>query len=71
MEYLTRHGVGSGIHYIPSHLFTYYQKKRSHLPVTEKIYDEIISLPLFPDITNIQVERVINSVKSGIFSEFD
>jgi perosamine synthetase len=50
MEYLAAHGVGSGVHYIPSHLF----------------YRELISLPLFPDITDEEVERVILQVSSGL-----
>jgi len=66
MDHLTLKRVGSGIHYIPSHLFTFYKKRRCHLPVTEQIYNEIISLPLFPDITDTQVELVIEAVKSGI-----
>jgi perosamine synthetase len=69
MDHLARNGVGSGIHYIPSHIFSFYKKEGFHLPVTEKIYDEIISLPLFPDITDVQVEHVIESVKSGISPE--
>jgi perosamine synthetase len=66
MDHLARHGVGSGIHYIPSHLFTLYKKDGCHLPVTEQIYNEIITLPLFPDITDSQVEQVIEAVKSGV-----
>lgn len=66
MDHLAHHGVGSGIHYIPSHLFTFYKKGRLHLPVTEEIYGKILTIPLFPDITNAQAERVISVVKSGI-----
>ena len=66
IDHLTHNGVGSGIHYIPSHLFTFYKKGKCHLPVTEQIYQEILTIPLFPDITDAQVERVIEAVKSGI-----
>jgi perosamine synthetase len=66
MDHLTQHGVGSGIHYIPSHLFTYYHRKGLRLPVTEKIYGEILTLPLFPGISDEQVDRVIDAVQSGI-----
>ncbi len=66
MDHLARNGVGSGIHYIPSHLFTFYKNARCHLPVTEQIYGEILTLPLFPDITDEQVERVIAAVRSGV-----
>ncbi len=66
MDHLTRNGVGSGIHYIPSHLFTLYKNPRCHLPVTERIYEEILTLPLFPDITDAQVEHVIAAVQAGL-----
>lgn len=66
MEHLARNGVGCGIHYIPSHLFTFYKKGKYHLPVTEQIYDEILTLPLFPDISDDQVKRVIAAIKSGM-----
>ncbi|MDD1669666.1 MAG: DegT/DnrJ/EryC1/StrS family aminotransferase, partial [Methanomicrobiales archaeon] len=58
--------VGSGVHYIPSHLFSFYRDKGLVLPVTEQVYGEIISLPLFPDITDEQVEHVISQVSSGL-----
>ena len=66
MDHLARKGVGSGIHYIPSHIFSFYKKDGFHLPVTEQIYDEILTLPLFPDITDAQVEHVIDAVISGM-----
>jgi perosamine synthetase len=66
MSYLGSKGVGSGIHYIPSHVFSFYKKEGTHLPITEQIYDEILTLPLFPDITDAQVETVIDAVTSGM-----
>jgi perosamine synthetase len=66
MDTLSKKGVGSGIHYIPSHIFSFYKKEGVHLPVTEQIYDEILTLPLFPDITDTQVEQVIDAVVSGM-----
>jgi perosamine synthetase len=65
METLGRRGVASGIHYIPSHVFTYYKKDGVHLPVTEQIYNQILTLPLFPDITDLEVDQVIDAVISG------
>jgi perosamine synthetase len=66
IDFLAGRGVGSGVHYIPSHLFSYYRREGLVLPVTEQIYREIISLPLFPDITDEEVERVILQVSSGL-----
>lgn len=64
MAHLTARGVGSGIHYIPSHVFTYHRQKGLHLPVTERVYAEILSLPLFPDITDAEVATVIDAVRA-------
>ena len=66
MDYLGARGVGTGVHYIPSHLFSFYHEEGLVLPVTERMYREILSLPLFADITDGQVERVIQGVTSGI-----
>jgi len=66
MDHLGTHGVGSGIHYIPCHNFTLYKNLKHDLPVTDEIYGQILTLPLFPDITDEQVDRVIAAVKSGM-----
>lgn len=63
MKYLESQGIGTGIHYIPCHLFSFYRKRKISLPVTEKAYEQIITLPLFPDMTDEQVEYVISTVK--------
>jgi perosamine synthetase len=62
MDALGKNGVASGIHYIPSHIFSYYRQEGIHLPVTEQIYGEILTLPLFADITDRQVNQVIDTV---------
>ena len=66
MDFLGKQGVASGIHYIPSHVFSFYRKEGIHLPVTEQIYGEILTLPLFPDITDSQVNQVIDTVTAGM-----
>jgi len=63
MKHLEERGIGSGIHYIPSHLFTLYGKKKVHLPVTERLFGQILTLPLFPDMTDDQVARVVSAIK--------
>lgn len=66
MDLLSLEGIGSGIHYIPCHLFSHYHTQKWKLPVTERVYDQILSLPLFPGITDEEVERVICAVKNSI-----
>ncbi|EKN63429.1 UDP-4-amino-4,6-dideoxy-N-acetyl-beta-L-altrosamine transaminase [Schinkia azotoformans] len=61
--------IGVNVHYIPVHLFPYYQKlgyKRGICPKAEKLYQEIITLPLFPAMTEKDVEDVINATKKII-----
>ena len=50
--------VPTGIHYKPNHLLTYYGAGNIKLPVTEKIYNEILTLPLHPEIEIIDVEQI-------------
>lgn len=64
MKHLKDNGVASGVHYIPVHTYTFFKDADCRLPVTEKIYEQIITLPLFPDITDNQVSQVINAVKA-------
>ena len=63
MKFLEERGIGTGIHYIPCHLFSFYRRKGVKLPVTEKVYKQILTLPLFPDMTDKQVGRVISAIK--------
>ena len=64
---LAEAGIGSGIHYpIPLHLQKAYQHlgyKTGDFPVTERVAAEIVSLPMFPQLTHGQVEEVANKVK--------
>jgi dTDP-4-amino-4,6-dideoxygalactose transaminase len=55
-------GVGTGVHYpVPIHLQPFYADsgfQKGQFPVTERLCDEIISLPMFPEMTLEQVEYV-------------
>jgi perosamine synthetase len=63
MSFLKQRGIGSGIHYIPSHVFTLYKKEGTKLPVTESLYRQILTLPLYPEMDDGQVEQVISAIK--------
>jgi dTDP-4-amino-4,6-dideoxygalactose transaminase len=64
---LAEAGIGSGIHYpIPLHLQKAYEHlgyKKGDFPVTERVAAEIVSLPMFPQLTHGQLEEVANKVK--------
>ncbi|MGM8366491.1 UDP-4-amino-4,6-dideoxy-N-acetyl-beta-L-altrosamine transaminase [Virgibacillus sp. W0181] len=66
-EELRKANIGVNVHYIPVHLQPYYQKlghKKGDYPVAEELYEQIISLPLFPAMTDEDVQYVIDTVKS-------
>ena len=60
---LNNAGIGTMIHYpIPPHLqeaYSFLKFKKGDFPISEKIHNEVLSLPMFPGMTNEQVERVI------------
>jgi dTDP-4-amino-4,6-dideoxygalactose transaminase len=62
IAHLKGNGIGSGVHYIPNHLQPAFAAFRTPLPVTEQVYDEILTLPLFFEMTDDEVERVIGAV---------
>ena len=55
-------GIETGIHYRPIHNLTYYNKKNSKLPVTDKISKEIVSIPIHPNLSDYDVNYIIKSV---------
>jgi len=68
IEHLKQEGIGSGIHYpIPLHLQKAYASRGygAHaFHVTERVAAEIVSLPMFPQLTGAQQERVASEIRS-------
>jgi dTDP-4-amino-4,6-dideoxygalactose transaminase len=62
-NYLEKKGIATGINYIPNHLQPFF-KNGQKLPITEKLYSEILTLPLFVDMKDEEVEFVIKSVRA-------
>ncbi len=66
MEHLASEGIGTGIHYpVPLHLQKAYRElgyREGDFPVSERLSREILSLPLFPEITADQQARVAEEV---------
>lgn len=70
LEKLKKAEIGAGVHYpIPLHLqpaFKGLGYKEGDFPVTEKIAKEILSIPLYPEITGEQMEFVAKTLKEAI-----
>jgi dTDP-4-amino-4,6-dideoxygalactose transaminase len=61
---LERNKIPTGIHYKPNHLLTLFGSGKDKLPTTEKIYSEILTLPLHPGITIKEVESICNLINN-------
>lgn len=70
---LAAENVCCNVHYIPTYYFPYYEKmgyRRGLCPNAEKLYEEIISLPLYYAMTDEDVESVIEAVtKIAVYYE--
>lgn len=67
MAYLGQRGIQTGIHYpVPIHLQPAYVElgyRKGDFPVTEQVAQEILSLPMYPELTSEQIELVAETVR--------
>ncbi len=65
---LREQGIGTNVHYVPVHLHPFYQQKfgtrKGRCPVAEAAYEQMLSLPVFPGMSNADVETVVETLKS-------
>lgn len=62
MEHLTKAGIASSVHYFPNHLYEIFSSYRVSLPVADEIWKSIVTLPLFPTMSDADIDHVIQSV---------
>jgi perosamine synthetase len=66
IEALRRAGIGTSVHFIPLHLHPYYRDRwgttpEQH-PVATREYERVISLPIWPDMAETDVQRVVTAL---------
>jgi dTDP-4-amino-4,6-dideoxygalactose transaminase len=70
LQSLERRGIGCGIHYpVPVHLQRAYAglgHQRGSYPISERTSAEFISLPMFPELTEEQIDRVVAAAKAVV-----
>lgn len=68
MQGLQAQGVGTGIHFIATHLHPWYRERHPHvaLPNTEWNSSRLCSIPLFPDMTLDDIERVARAIETTL-----
>jgi len=65
-DHLRNYKIFAQVHYIPVHLLPYYKKmgwKKGLLPCSEKYYEECLSLPMYPTLSNDEQDFVIRTIK--------
>jgi perosamine synthetase len=65
---LTARGIGTSVHFIPVHRFRYFRRllgdQAYRLPVTERIADRLLSLPMHPHLTDNDVDYVCAQISA-------
>ncbi len=70
MNRLRQAGIGTQVHYIPVHLQPYYRKRYGtgpgDFPQAERYYVRALSLPMYPDLTEADCQRIIRALKAAL-----
>ncbi|MEM3765628.1 MAG: DegT/DnrJ/EryC1/StrS family aminotransferase [Candidatus Bathyarchaeia archaeon] len=67
---LRENGIETSVHYTPLHLMSFYRKmlktRLGTLPVTERVYKEVLSLPLYPTMTRKDVDFITETIRNCV-----
>jgi dTDP-4-amino-4,6-dideoxygalactose transaminase len=70
IEELQKRGIGASVHWLPLHMHPYYREtygyKPQDLPVAHELYPQIVTLPLYPDMTESDVAYVCDAIKETL-----
>ena len=67
-EHLSTYGISSATHYpVPIHIQPAYLgriKGGDDLPVTESLYNRILTLPMYPELTDVEVNKICYAINN-------
>jgi perosamine synthetase len=67
IKILTEKGIGTKVYFYPVHLTQFYKTefgyKGGELPVTEKMANQVLSLPIYPELSKEEMEFTINTIR--------
>jgi len=70
IDELAARAVGTSVHFIPLHLHPYYRRTYGYepddLPVARREYELEISLPIYPDLSDDDVRRVVDALEAAV-----
>lgn len=62
-DYLKKLGISTGVHYVPSNHYEMYHDCRGDTPVSDAVWKKLLTLPLFPDLTDDEAKSVIEAIR--------
>ncbi len=69
---MAENGVGCSVHFIPLHMHPYWRERydltHNHYPVASAEFERVVSLPIFSSMSSVQVQRVIDAVRTVLAS---
>jgi dTDP-4-amino-4,6-dideoxygalactose transaminase len=72
IKQMAQKGIGTSVHFIPLHLMPFYQREYGYrggdFRIAEKVFEDIVSLPIYPQLTEKQLEYIVKNIKE-ILSE--
>jgi dTDP-4-amino-4,6-dideoxygalactose transaminase len=69
IDVLKERNIGTSVHYIPTHHFAAYRAYARPLPNTDRVASEILSLPLYPTMTDSDVDDVVSALKEALSAQ--
>jgi dTDP-4-amino-4,6-dideoxygalactose transaminase len=66
IEELKAKNIGTSVHYIPSHHFTAHKNVNADVPVTEAFWQRLISLPLYPGMSDADAADVMEALRASV-----
>ena len=64
IDHMLANGVSAGVHYKPLTHYPHLFPGTHYVPVTEEVWKTLVTIPLYPDMTEAEVEQVISTVRS-------
>ena len=64
IEHLKKRGVSASVHYVPNHHYAIFEDFSKDVPTTEKVWKKLVTLPLYPGLSDSDISLVIDAVRS-------
>ena len=61
--FLADKGIATTVHYIPNNHYRMYRSFRAEIPVTEKVWKEMLNLPFHAELSNNEIDQIINAIR--------